>query len=137
MEEKKIDPFFTELIQKALEGEATPFELISSSSMHTATKVFARATKKVIKMFKTLVQTTCLKYQEQIQTNSQDLQVLLAYVQFNRCVEFYEQELKTAKSMLQEYRAYVTGGHMLKTLLGIPRSEYDMVDYRTLPWRLF
>ena len=39
--------------------------------------------------------------------------------------------------MLKEYRAYVFGGNIMKTLLGFYRAEDDMVDYRTLPWKLF
>jgi len=136
-EEKKIDPLFVEIVQKALENEKTDFQLIPTNEMYSVTKIFAHGTKKIIKMFKQLVKATTEAYALQILTETTDLKLLLACVQYQQCLDFYENELKTAKSMLQEYRAYVFGGHLLKTALNIPRAEEDMVDYRTLPWSLF
>ena len=137
MEEKKIDPLFAELLTKALSGDNSKFELISSEGMWNATRIIAHATKKVVKLFKNLVKNSEETYCEQIRAGEQDLEMLLACLQFRVCLDFYEKELETAKDMLREYRAYVTSGHIIKTILGIPRAEEDMVDYRTLPWKLF
>ena len=137
MEEKRIDPLFAELITKALSGESTQFELISSLPMRNVTKDFLSGTKKIIKLFKSLVKNSEKAYSEQIKEGKQQLDLLLAHVQFKACLEFYEQEAATAKDMLKEYHAYVFGGNLMKTILGVPRAEKDMVDYRTLPWSLF
>lgn len=137
MEEKQIDPLFVELVQKAIDDEKTDFQLIPTNEMYGVTRIFAHGTKKVIKMFKNLVVATGEAYAEQIQLGQTDLKLLLAHIQYRHCMEFYQNELKTAKSMMQEYRTYVMSGHILKTALNIPRAEEDMVDYRTLPWSWF
>ena len=137
MKDIKIDPLFLELIQKALEDNKLDFQLIPNNNMYSVTKTFISATKKIIKMFKKLVNSSAEMYSEQIRDGRTDLKLLLAHIQYKECLEFYQNELKTAKSMTQEYRAYVFGGHLMKTILNIPRAEKDMVDYRTLPWSLF
>jgi len=137
MEEEKVDPLFLEIVQKAMSDEKTEFQLIPTNNMYTATKAFARGTKKIIEMFNQLAQVTAEEYCAQIQAGKTDLKLLLAHIQYHHCLDFYKNELKTAKSMMQEYRAYVFGGNLMKTILSIPRAEEDMVDYRTLPWKLF
>ena len=137
MAEKRIDPFFAELMTKALAGESSKFELISSLPMRAVTKDFLSGTKKIIKLFKSLVKSSEKAYSEQIKEGKQHLDLLLAHIQFKTCLEFYEKEAATAKDMLKEYHAYVFGGNLMKTICGIPRAEKDMVDYRTLPWSLF
>ena len=136
-QERNIDPLFREIVQKALDNEKTDFQLIPTNEMYSVTKLFVSGTKKIIKMFKQLVRASTEAYAIQILAEETDLKLLMACVQYQQCLDFYENELKTAKSMLQEYRAYVFGGNLTKTLLNIPRAEEDMVDYRTLPWKLF
>lgn len=137
MEEEKVPEIFVELVKNVMEGKSTEFVLISTNEIYSITRTFIKATKKVIKMFQNLVDATGWSYSNQILEGKQDLKLLLAHLQYRNCLEFYERELKTAKSMTQEYRTYVRSGHILKTLLNIPRSEEDMVDYRKLPWSLF
>ena len=137
MENKQIDPLITELITKALANEQTVFQLIANEGMWKTTRAFIRGTKKVIKLFKSLTKNSELMYCEQIKAGKQDLELLLARIQFGVCTSFYQRELEIAQDMLKEYNAYVFGGHLLKTICGVPRAEKDMVDYRTLPWRLF
>jgi len=137
MEEEKVPEIFVELVKNVMEGKSTEFVLISTNEIYSITRTFIKATKKVIKMFQNLVDATGWSYSNQILEGKQDLKLLLAHLQYRNCLEFYERELKTAKSMTQEYRTYVRSGHILKTLLNIPRSEEDMVDYRKLPWSWF
>jgi len=139
MEEKqiKIDPMFTQLIEKALANENQPFQFIGSLQDRSVAKTCIKATKKIIKLFKKLEDSSALTYVELIKQGKQSVDVLLAHIQFKQCVKFYEKELFTLQDMLKEYRAYVFGGHVMKTLLGIYREKKDMVDYRTLPWSLF
>lgn len=137
MEEEKVPEIFVELVKAVMEGRSTEFVLISTNEIYSITRTFIKATKKVIKMFQNLVDATGWSYANQILEGKQDLKLLLAHLQYRNCLEFYKKELKTAKSMTQEYRTYVRSGHILKTLLNIPRAEEDMVDYRTLPWSWF
>ena len=136
-EEFKIDPTFKQLVETALANENQPFQFIGSLQDRYAAKKCIHATKKVIKLFKHLEEDSALTYSDLIKQGKQNLEVLLANIQFKQCVNFYEKELATLKDMLKEYHAYVFGGNVIKTLLGIYRSEQDMVDYRTLPWKLF
>ena len=133
----KIDVLIEELMKHALNGKSTEFQLIPSNDMYTATKLFANGVKKVIRMFRDLAKTSGLIYSDSILKEKTDLRLLLEHMQYKQCQKFYEEELKVAKSMLKEYRAYVFSGHVLKTILNMPRAEADMVDYRTLPWKLF
>ena len=135
--EVKIDPIFQQLIEKALINENRPFQFIGNLQERSVTKTCIHATKKVIKLFKQLEKSSALTYSELIKQGRQNVDVLLAHIQFKQCVKFYEKELITLKDMLKEYRAYVLSGNLMKTLLGIYRSEQDMIDYRTIPWSLF
>lgn len=139
MEEKefKIDPMFKELVEKALANENQDFQFIGNLTEWNVAKTCVRATKKIIKLFKGLEENSAQAYVELIKHGKQSTEVLLAHIQFKQCVKFYEKELFTLKDMLSEYKAYVWGGHVCRTLLGIYREEKDMVDYRKLPWSLF
>lgn len=136
-EEFKIDPTFKQLVETALANESQPFQFIGSLAEWSAAKTCVSATKKIVKLFKNLEENSAISYVELIKNGKQNIEVLLANIQFKQCVKFYEKELATLKDMLKEYHAYVFGGNVIKTLLGIYRSEQDMVDYRTLPWKLF
>lgn len=136
-EEVKIDPTFKQLVEKALANENQPFQFIGSLTEWSVAKTCISATKKIIKLFKSLETNSAMTYVELIKQGKQSTEVLLAHIQFKQCVKFYEKELATLKDMIKEYHAYVFGGNVMKTLLGIYRAERDMVDYRTLPWRLF
>lgn len=139
MEQEKfnIDHAFRQLVETALAGESQPFQLIGSLDEWSAAKTCVKVTKKVVRLFKRLEENSAVSYVELIKKGKQNAEVLLAHLQFKRCVEFYEKEVATLKDMLKEYRAYVFGGNLMKTLLGFYRAEDDMVDYRTLPWKLF
>ena len=135
--EKKIDPLFKELIERAMTNDSKPFEFICCLQERAAVKAYIRATKKVVSLFKNLETQAGLSYASLIMEGKQQSEVLLAYLQFKRCKQFYEKELFTLKDMLSEYRAYVFGGHLASTLLGFYRKDFDKVDYRKLPWKLF
>lgn len=139
MEEEQInvDPMFQQLVEKALANKHQPFQFIGSLQDRSIAKTCVNATKKIIKLFKNLEADSATTYAELIKNGKQSIDVLLANIQFKQCIKFYEEELFVLKDMLKEYRAYVWGGNVLKTLFGVYRSEEEMVDYRTLPWKLF
>ena len=139
MEKEKFnaDHALKQLIETALANDSQPFQFIGSLAEWSTAKACTRATKKVVQLFKNLEENSAMSYVELIKKGKQSTEVLLANIQFKQCVKFYEKEVATLKDMLKEYRAYVFGGNVIKTLLGIYRSEQDMVDYRTLPWKLF
>ena len=136
-DEVRIDPMFKELVERALNNDYQPFEFIGSLTERSVARTCISATKKIIKLFKNLELSSAETYADLIREGKQSPEILLAHIQFKQCVKFYEKELFTLKDMLAEYRAYVFGGNILNTLLGVYRKEEDKVDFRKLPWKLF
>jgi hypothetical protein len=66
----------------------------------------------VITIFNNLFNSTYKTYLEQIETDTQDLGVILALKQFKQCKTYYQNELNIAKDMLDEYKMYVWSGHL-------------------------
>jgi hypothetical protein len=66
----------------------------------------------VIRIFNNLEQTTYKTYIDQVKTNTQDLNTILALKQFNQCRKYYNKEKDIALDMLDEYRSYIFGGHI-------------------------
>lgn len=137
MTEQERNNTMRELAEIALQGRATEFQLISTPLGYSATRSFAKGMKKTIEAFEQLVKASAEAYSEGIAAGKIDLGMLMAHCQYKTCADFFKTELETAKAMMKEYRMYVMSGHLLKTLIGCPRAQKDMVDYRTLPVRPF
>ena len=140
--EEQRDPraeqeLFTELVNKALKGEHTKFNLLRCWSDRTQLKQYILGLKDVVKMFRNSVKKSAEVYVDQIAKDEQDLGLILALKQFTQCKDYYEQELFLAEDILKEYWYYIFGGHVLDTLIGSIRRDEDMVDYRTLPVKWF
>ena len=134
---KEQDEFFKSLVQKALKGEHMEKEFICSLRGLYITKKYIVGCQTVINSFNSICSAMLETYLEQIRAEAQDIDLLISMKQFEHCRNFYSEEMKIAKDMIKEYRAYVFGGHILDTLLGNPRKEEDLVDYRTIPWKWF
>jgi len=142
MEMEQIDlsdpkKFFEELVKKALEGKQSNFEFIRSYGMLSVARLYRKGTKRVAKVFKNLCKEILDNYSKLIITDEQKIDMLLAYKQFESCRDYYLKEYAIAKDMISEYRTYVFSGHILEMLSGGYRSDYECVDYRKLPWKLF
>ena len=134
---KEGEELFIQLMQKALRGESSKFEFLRCWADRLAAKAYLKGVQKVVSIFRNLETTTYKTYLEQIASGSQDLGVILALKQFIACREFYLKEMEIAYDMLDEYKSYIWGGHMIDTLLNNYRTEEDLVDYRTLPVKWF
>jgi hypothetical protein len=128
---------FLSIMKKALTGKQSDFELVKSWSERCIVKDYIRGVNTVITIFTNLEKKTYKTYLDQIDSGTQDLGVILAIKQFNQCKKFYKRELDVALDMLDEYNCYVWSGHILDTLVGNRRKEEDLIDYRTLPLRIF
>lgn len=142
MEMEQIDlsdpkKFFSELVKKALEGKQSNFEFIRSYEMLKVARLYRTGTKKVFKVFKSLYTALLDAYAKAIITNDQKLEMLMSIKQFEICAEYYKKEHAIAKDMISEYKAYVFSGHILNTMFGGYRPDFECVDYRKLPWKLF
>jgi flagellin-specific chaperone FliS len=125
--------FFTELVKKALTEDNSKFEFIRNLEMLHVAKFYRSSIRKVIKIFKDLVKGLTKEYADQISDDKQSLDVIMAIKQFDACLAYYKKELRIAKDMISEYKTYVFSGHILNTLFGGYRPDYECVDYRKLP----
>ena len=129
---------FGELVKKALGGKQSDFEFIRTYEACKTARLYKSSVKRVFKAFKTLYKKLMKTYAKDILTGEQKLEMLMSMKQFKICYDYYKKECDIAKDMLQEYRAYLTSGHIFDQLImnGV-RSDDDCVDYRKLPWIIF
>ena len=77
-------------------------------------------------------------YAKDIMADEQKLEMLISMKQFKICYDYYKKECEIAKDMLQEYRVYVSSGHIFDQLvLNCVRPDDECVDYRKLSWTIF
>ena len=131
---------FSELVKKALKGKQSDFEFIRTYEMCKTARYYKISVKKVSKVFKTLYKKLMKTYAKDIMTDEQKLEMLMSMKQFEICYDYYKKECEIAKDMLQEYRTYVSSGHIFDQLiLNCVRPDGECVDYRDrkLPWIIF
>lgn len=124
------EEFFTALVQKALTQKNSDFDFIRSWPHRVAVKTYLTGIQSVITAFAKLVDSTYETYITQVNSNTQDLQLILALKQFKQCLDYYRKEADIVYDMLDEYWSYIWSGHILDTLVGKPRAEDDLVDHR-------
>lgn len=129
---------FEELVKKALKGKQSDFEFIRTYETCKVARDYKIGVKRVYKTFKTLYKKLMKVYAKDIMADEQKLEMLMSIKQFEICYRYYEKECEIAKDMLDEYHAYLTGGHIFDQLVmnGV-RSDDDCVDYRKVPWKIF
>lgn len=121
------------IMQKAFTEENSKFTFIVSWQHRKAVKEYLQGMKQLVKTFNLKADMLEREYLEQILTDTQDVNLLTALVQILHCRDYYQREVDVVKDMLDEYRCYIHSGHLINTLLGIPRPKSDFIDYRTLP----
>ena len=101
-------------------------------------RLYRKGTKKVCKVFNSIIKSILDAYAKSILTDEQKIEALMSVKQFEVCAEYYKKEHAIADDMLKEYRTYVFSGHILEQLFfcGV-RPDNECVDYRKLPWKLF
>ena len=130
--------FFDELVKKALKGKQSDFEFIRTYEMCKVARYYKISVKRVSKTFKTLYKKLMKTYAKDIRTDEQKLEMLMSMKQFEICYRYYEKEREIAKDMLDEYRAYVSSGHIFDQLVfNSVRPDDECVDYRKLSWTIF
>ena len=129
---------FEELVKKALKGKQSDFEFIRTYEMCKTARLYKISVKRVYKTFKTLYKKLMKAYAKDILTGEQKLEMLMSMKQFEICYRYYEKECEIAKDMLDEYRAYLSSGHIFDQLvMNNVRPDNECVDYRKLPWKIF
>jgi len=129
--------FFDLLVHKALEGKSSKFEFIRNYQMLQAVRLYKKGVKKVAKVFESIRKDLLKRYETEVTNGTQQIEMLMSVVQFEKCRDYYRKELAIAKDMIKEYRVYVESGHIIDTLLGRIRPDTECVDYRKLPIKWF
>ena len=132
------EKFFEAVVKKALSGKHSDFEFIKTYEACETARLYKISVKRLSKVFKTLYKKSMKTYAKDIMTDEQKLETLMSMKQFKICHDYFEKEREIAKDMLDEYYAYLTGGHIFDQLVmnGV-RSDDDCVDYRKVPWKIF
>ena len=129
---------FEELVKKALRGKQSDFEFIRTYEACKMARLYKISVKKVSKVFKTLYKKLMKTYAKDIMADEQKLEMLMSMKQFEICYNYYKKECEIAKDMLDEYRAYLSSGHIFDQLvLNSIRPDDECVDYRKLSWTIF
>jgi hypothetical protein len=127
---KTEEKFFTDLVERALNGKQSDFEFIRCWQERNAVKAYQFGLAAVVKVFTNLSEKLYQIYVTQVREGKQDLETLIALKKFRQCREFYERELEIAKDMLSEYYEYIWDWHIIDTLVGNYRLEEDLWDRR-------
>lgn len=132
---KKI---FEELVKKALSGKHSDFEFIRTYEDCKTARLYKISVKRLSKVFKNLYKKLMKTYAKDIMNDEQKLETLMSMKQFEICRDYYKKECEIAKDMLQEYRVYVSSGHIFDQLvLNSVRPDDECIDYRKLSWTIF
>lgn len=107
MTEQETSLLIYELINKALEGDALPFKLITCWNEFLYYLRWRRSTKIVIKTLKTSTNKLFKEYCKDVIAGISDITKLLAYKQLLEITAFYENDLATVQKMLDEYDDYL------------------------------
>lgn len=95
-----------EILNKALEGDALPFKLITCWNEFLYYSRWSRSTKIVIRTLKNAANKLFKEYCQDVIAGISDITKLLAYQQLLEVTAFYENDLVTVRKMLDEYDDY-------------------------------
>lgn len=123
MTDQETDLLIKDILHKALNGESQPFKYILSWKEFRYYLGWIRSTKLLIKALRASANKLFKKYCKTVIAGISDVTVLLAYQQLLDVIVFYENEIKTVQSMLDEYDEYLGDwGNFFKALFGEERE---------------
>ena len=125
MQDQEARELINELIQQAEAEDHVEHKLITSWEEYRFYLQQERALKVVIKVLRTCANATFDVYCEEILSGESDLNKLLAYVQLQDIIAFYEQDLQTVKKMNAEYDEHLGnwGNFVKEFILGYERED--------------
>lgn len=138
MNEQDTKELTETLVTRALANDHSQFIFLTSPLDLKAAWRVKKSLKSVTNSFKQMAARIMRDYISSVDTEQENLNLLLSYIQLTRCVEFYVEETKLLTDMISEYLCYILSGHVLDALvLRISRPEADWIDWRTQPtwWR--
>ena len=126
------EDLFKSLTEKAIATNHNDWEFIRNPVEYGVMKKTREGLYKVIELYEHVCTSIYKEYCKQVRDGNADFEMLVAYKQYQHCIEFYEKELSTVLDMLDEYWAYVWQGHFLSQFIyGYDRESWHMWDHRT------
>lgn len=123
MTDQETTILIQEIINKALEGTAQPFTPILYWGEFRYYSKWVRSTKLIIKTLRKSANNLFKEYCKDVIAGTSDITKLLAYQQLLDIKDFYEKDLKTIQSMLEDYDEYLGDfGNFINALLGGKRE---------------
>lgn len=123
MTDQETTLLIQEIITKALDGTAQPFKPILYWGEFRYYSRWVRSTKLIIKTLRKSANNLFKEYCKDVIAGISDITKLLAYQQLLDIKDFYENDLKTIQSMLDDYDEYLGDfGNFIKALLGGERD---------------
>ena len=118
MTEQEATLIIQDIINKATEGRALIFRRILYWSEFNYYRRWAVSTKLIIKTLKQSANNLFKEYCKDVIAGISDVAKLLAYSQLLAIIAFYENDLNTVQSMLDDYDEYLGNfGNFLRAIL--------------------
>lgn len=129
------------LMERALSGKHSSFELLGSMAELRIAKSIYKAVKAVAKGFTKTGDRVFEAYLANIAGANHEMtfEDLITYKKIKQCEAFYIKDAEIIKDAIDEYVCYLHSGNLFKAVLGINRTEEELVDYRKIPvsWNPF
>ena len=125
MQDQETREIINDLIQQAEDEDHVEFKLITTWEEYRFYLQQERAFKVVVKVLKACARATFRAYCEEVVSGESDLNKLLAYLQLQDVIAFYEQDLQTVKKMNTEYDEHLGnwGNFVKEFILGYERED--------------
>ena len=105
MTDQETTLLIQDIIKRAQEGRSFPFRTIRYWGEFKYFQRYARSTKIIIRILRTSANNLFKDYCRGVIAGISDITKLLAYQQMLEIINFYEEEHKTIKAMLDDYEA--------------------------------
>ncbi len=114
------------LINRAKSGEHTKFEQLRFFDDYAGARVVYSATKKVVATLEHSADRLFKNYCKAVKQQQADVNLLLAYKQFELAISFYREETRIVKDILTDYENYLSEGNFIKAFIfGEARNTWN------------
>lgn len=118
------------LLKRADSGEHSRFEYIRSIKAYFAARTARSAVKKLVANFARSEDKLFKEHCTCVMKGDLSAERLLASVEVGNAALFFQEEYEILDSMIQEYHAYLTAGHLFYSLNFGYREFKDLWDHR-------
>lgn len=134
LQSMNMDELSKHLSARAHKNEVIKYAFIRTTAEYRLTKDFIKALNEIIKGYRITREACYRSYVDKVKQGTNldaDLSLLLSVKHYDRCIEFYTEEVYQLIDLLDEFKTYITNGHILKWIFAaIDRTEEEMFDHR-------